>query len=165
MLDSVRRILEDAANQSLEILQEYIREYAYHYDPLTTSGSNVAYYNKTGTPTGQFLESWYIDDIKYTANEMITKIFYDGSAMDFDPDTYLHGSNAGGDARESLADILNSPKAEFGGHTSSWYWKFVHPPYWDMFIQKMFKEKELDNIFKRAIAKEAAFSGVRITRR
>jgi len=103
--------LNSVANQVINIvtgkvhmmLVEYIMKYTYEYGGLP----NMDYYDESGYPTYEFMDSWFSEKIKTTLDSVIYRVAQDWQGMSYDPDTFLHGSKYTGDVRKQLADILN----------------------------------------------------------
>lgn len=134
-------VIESVSEIILKKLQDNIWRDTYMSDYYP----NVEYYGGSGKPTGQFVSAFQWSRIFYSIKKLTRELYYDPSDMKYDPDTYLHGSKVGGDARESLADILN-----VDGYTSSWNWK-KRKPYWDNTIRELFEGKIIEKEFQKAL--------------
>jgi len=131
-------VIEKVSAKILKKLQANIKKYVYEY-----GGANKVYYDGSGKPTFQFFEAWDWQSIKHTLSSVARELMYDPSGMDYDPETWLHGSTFGGDARANLADILNKPFRGDGMRTSGLmmgnsYMSKKRKPYWDITIDELF---------------------------
>ena len=118
----------------------------------------MIYFDGSGRPTFQFYEAWDWLGIKRTLGSVIRELMYDPSNMDYDPNTWLHGSTIGGDARSNLADILNKPFKGDGMRTSGLmignsYFSKKRKPYWDITIEELFDKGKIKEMIDKELAK------------
>jgi hypothetical protein len=114
----------------------------------------------SGQPTRQFKNAFQVEDIKFTANKVATEIFYNWQGMDFDPDTWLHGdkneeTDNVEDNRENLAAYLNQD-IEHGFMTKA------RKPYWDITIEELFQEGEMNQLCERFVKEACSIYGLRV---
>lgn len=155
----IEEVLESVSKRVLDALKQHIYKdtYKFEYWP------NRMYHSRgagDGYPTFQFLDAWKLSEMKRTVSGAVKELFYDYSGMDFEAESWLHGSRWG-DARENLAEILN-----VAGYTSSLMVSSVvghyvpndrpfskfRAPYYDLFITDMFAKGELQSIFVEEFA-------------
>jgi hypothetical protein len=141
MEKAAREALEGATKEILEVFKkEYVLKYAYISNP------------KKYERTMEFLNSWEWEDIKKAFKSLSTVMFYNPDLMHtFDPDRFIHGSKYSSppDVRDNLMDILNKK----GFSSSLWLSVYRDTPYWDKFIQDMFKGGLLDRILTKHFSK------------
>ena len=147
------KVVWQVSGDMLEVLAGYIWRETYG----ESSPPNLYYYNGSGYPTEQFLNAFKLTNVEQKLNEIVTELYYSWQSMDFDADTFLHGSPWSGDMREALADILN-----VDGSTG--FSTKVRQPYWDDFIEEMFDRGGLDNLFDKYIAQEFGKVGIQAVR-
>lgn len=145
--DVIKKVTDDM----LFVLQQHILDET--YDPLP----NIYYYNGSGKPTYQFEHAFKFHDIESSMNEVVSELYYDWQRMDYDPDTYLHGSPYNGDMREQLAEILNT-------NGSTGFSNKVRQPYWDNFISEMFDNNGLEKLFDIYTKQEFMKYGIIVTK-
>lgn len=132
------------------MLLEYIMKYTYEY-----GGDNVSYYDETGKPTYEFLDSWFVNKLKINSDIIAAKVMQDWQSMSYDPDTYLHGSSYTGDVRKELANILNVDgisAGDFSGYPNS----KVRRAYFDILLKDL-NDGEMIKIFDEEFAKFGFF--------
>jgi len=118
----VDKIMPIVQKNISEELHENILKWVYYEDYFP----NKYYYNKTGIPTWQFLNSFLWKDNPISTLGSSKILYYAWETLSFDPLTALHGSERGGDARENLAEILDVEgydKGIFGGKLRGAFWK------------------------------------------
>jgi hypothetical protein len=165
----VDSVLEDVSGKVLNLLKEHIYRDVYRLEYFPNKiYHGTSYEDKMGGgkstfhsyPTFQFLDAWKLSDMKNVVNGSVKELFYDWSGMDFDAETWLHGSKWG-DARENLAEILN-----VYGYTSSLMVSSVvghyvpndrpfsklRAPYYELFLVDLFVKGELITMFVEAFA-------------
>lgn len=143
-----RLALEGATEEILErFKKDYLRKYVYD-----SHGDNEEYHGGSGMATYQFEESWEWTEIKRVTDILVTEMWYNPDDMDFDRDSFLHGSKYSKpqDVRHNLMDILN--KKGF----SSDLWLSVYRPvaYWEQFIVDLFDRGELHRIITKHFIKQ-----------
>lgn len=147
MFQSVaKEVIRESSNRILDMLIKYIYKYTYEY-----GGDNVEYYDGSGTPTYEFVESWFVNKMTGTANRVASQVMQDWMSMSYDPDTYLHGSKYTGDVRKELADILNVDgvsAGDFSGYENS----KVRRAYFDILLKDL-NDGEMIKIFDEEFAK------------
>jgi hypothetical protein len=117
--DQIAKVINNVSAQVLELLKYNINKYAVNQP------------SDWYVRTGQFEQAFMLEALQQTVNKFLRRLVYDSSNMTFDPDTFTHGSPFGGDATETLVEILNKE-----GFTSSLNWKFSHP-YWDITLKEL----------------------------
>ncbi len=151
IMDSTKEILE-------KFKQDYIQKYVYDgHEP------NKVYHNPKGQ---EFKEAWEWEDIKKSATQISSTMFYNWKKMSLNTHAFeggefggigigIHGSEVGGwdtDERPYLAETLNKT-----GYSSS-LWVSVDRAYayWQEFINKFVNGGEL----KRLVDKNAKKHGL-----
>lgn len=145
------KVIFKVSGDMLEVLANYIMKETYGDLP------NIFYYNGSGMPTFQFLEAFKLTNVQQKLNEIVTELYYSWQSMDYDADTFLHGSPYNGDMREKLAEILN-----VDGSTG--FSNKIRQPYWDDFIIDMFDRGGLTKLFDKYMKEEFGKVGIIITK-
>lgn len=155
-IDSLlEKVLNDVALELIFIFQEYIVLYVYkNHSP------NSNYYDGSREPTGQFLNAWEWTNIKRKANLLVKELWYNWETLDFDSETYLHGSRINSksnsqypdDARENLPAILE------GKQSNAWLSVKRNEKFWQQFI----KDYVTKGLLKKLIEKHLRESGFQI---
>ncbi len=136
----VGEALEKVADRVLERFKKDFLE------PLVFKSHDA---NKFYRRTGDFENAWNWTAMKKQAMTLSKEMWYDPRLMEFDPNDFTHGSPWGGDARETLMDILNR-----SGYSSSSSLSVKRPaPYWDVFILAAFQGGLLDKIITEEFKK------------
>lgn len=104
-----------------------------HIDSDVYSFSGSQYYNSTGNRTGEFKDSWTASDAKPIPGGYQAEIASDPSRMQFNAETFLHGSYAG-DVREYLGEIINDGLA--GSLFGDGFWRSKRP-FFDNTVQEL----------------------------
>lgn len=145
-LQSAMEIATNNALQAItkEVLGIFIDEYIVKL-VYQSHGGNVVYHNGTKDPTFQFLEAWDWTPIKKAINTISTELWFNPANMDFDMDTFLHGSKYSSpvDVRDNLPAILEGRKSRL--------WLSVYRPerFWQKFIEDMFNGGKLESIITK----------------
>ena len=147
-------VIENASSAILDKLQDDIMTYTYtlEYFPNKMYHSSLPK-GSSYHPTFEFMLAWVFSSMKRTVTGRVKELYYDSSQMNFDPNTWLHGSTFGGDARANLADILN-----VSGYTSelmagSRHFSKLRQPYWDLFITSMVVKGEVNTLFRNELSR------------
>jgi len=142
-------VVHIVSDEMLGVLADDIMKYTY------TDVHNEDYWNGSGVPTYEFLMAFKLTNVEQKLNEIVTELYYDWQSMDYDPDTYLHGTPWGGDMRERLAEILNVDGVTGFSNKS-------RKPYWDIFIKQMFDDGGIKKLFDKYMKEEFAKIGITI---
>jgi len=143
------KIIENVSTKVLDYLRENIEKYVYEY-----GDSNEIYHAGSAEATYEFYNSFKWKDIEASVKGISKELFYDYLSMNYDKDTWLHGSDSskvkkqGGDARKFLASILNAE-----GKLSSLFLTKPRKPYWDITMKELFDNKKIDGWFDIEFAK------------
>jgi hypothetical protein len=137
-----REAIESITIEVLNLFKTYVYKHVY-----TSHGSNAIYHDGSGLPTYEFMEAWQWSEIRKQLDVISTQMWFNPGRMDFDMDTFKHGSkySTPPDARASLMDILNKT----GYSSSLWLSVSRKVAYWDEFISDMFDRGELGKIVTR----------------
>jgi len=138
-------VILSASKDILNLLQKRIMEDTYLYD----TNPRTWYYDKTGKPTYEFLNSFRWKDVSNTVVEVTRELFYNWESMSYNAAKFKHGSFLSGDMRKQLADILNvngiDTPNDWGGRERL--------AYWDNFLDDLFNSTRLVNMFKKYLSK------------
>jgi hypothetical protein len=150
MIDGINeKVIYAVSSKILTLLQERINIDVYGFPNAYAAKRNAVYYDGSGIATGEFLEAFHWDEIDIKLRDITRELFYDTSRMNYDPDTFLHGSRKYGDLREELSSLLNvegiDEKNNFGGN--------IRHPYWDNFLKELFDDKKIDQMFDEEFLK------------
>lgn len=130
--------IEKATKRILKIFQtEYIMGYAYR-----KRGLGSVY-----KPTWQFYKAWDWTPIKKEISRIVTELWYDSSGVEYDEDTYSHGSpfSTPNDVSNIMPEILE-------GKRSRIYFSVEKKgDFWDLFIRAMFDKGEIKKILKEEL--------------
>jgi len=120
--------MQQCITELIEKIEDVVKEHVETdvYD-VGTSVGRENYYDDSGEPTGQLRDSIKVEVIQ-EGMDVFFDIKNDPSIMDFDPDTFLHGSDyySPADVRSFLGNILNDGTSGglFGGR-----WQGLKRPY------------------------------------
>ncbi len=132
--EMITKVINNVSMQVLELLKYNINKYAVNQPS--------DWYQRTG----QFEQAFMLEALQQSVLKFSRRLKYDSSDMEFDPDSFTHGSPFGGDATETLVEILNKE-----GFTSSLNWKFSHP-YWDITIKEL-EDGKLEEMYREEFKK------------
>jgi len=152
--DIVATVIHETCRDIQELLVNNIDEYTYRYGGLP----NANYYNGSGTPTWQFLEAFRLSGSEKKLNTIVQSIFYDWQSMEYDSETFLHGSPYNGDMRKALAEVLNVDGST--GFSSK-----QRKPYWDITIKQLFDEGKLIKFLDQHMKENFAKVGLQVRKK
>lgn len=125
----VMRIIADCMNEvaerAVKLLQKHVVKDVY---TVGDRKDRAYYYKGDAKPTYQLHDSVVHSKAEIKGLEVESKVFHDKDKMEFDPGTYLHGSNyfSPNDVREMLPYIIDQGKS--GGMFGD-KWKNLMRPY------------------------------------
>ena len=123
------KVLADCMNEVGGKVDDLLKEHVQKdvYDVGTSLGRDY-YHNGSSSPTGQLRDSVTHSKPTTSGNEVSTEVHHDSSQMDYNPDTYLHGSNywSPNDVRDMLPYLIDSGNT--GGLFGS-VWEGLRRPY------------------------------------
>lgn len=126
-MPKVRKAMEYVADKILAENEKDVMESFYNrYQPTEYDRSY------------QFVNAWDFDDIQMTDRTASMEFGISPDKMEYDPDDYLHGSYASGDAREYLVDILYD--GVWGGLFGDGPWRRKSRAF-DILVNKLDKDK------------------------
>jgi hypothetical protein len=135
--------LEAASEEILEIFKrKYVEKYIYN-----SHGKNSIYHAGSGKPSYEFRDAWRFTELRKQLNIISTELWYNPGRLEFDMDTFKHGSlySTPPDSRASLMDILNK-----SGYSSSlWLSVSRSVPYWDKFLEDAFSGGLLNKVITK----------------
>jgi hypothetical protein len=117
--------MNEVAQKANELLKEHVETDV--YDVGTALGRNY-YHDGKNKPTGQLRDSITNTNAKITGNAVEAEIYHDSSKMDYNADSYLHGSRywTPNDVRDILPYLIDQGKT--GGMFGS-AWENLKRPY------------------------------------
>lgn len=146
----LRKVLEEKLREAFklitqEVYQIFMDKYVIKY-VYGGHGANVAYYDFTREPTGQFANAWEWSEFRKVSDRFFQELWYNYETMDVDEDTYLHGSNywSQTDMRKELPRIFD--ELIFPNFSLTVERK---DPFWTTFIEDMFNSGKLKKIMNK----------------
>jgi hypothetical protein len=138
-------VISEVSDKCLDSLRDHIWTDTY----LEHAPMNKIYFDGSGLATGEFFNSWELGAIVKSMPAITRELFQNWESMTFNRDKFLHGSKYSNpnDVREDLANILNR-----NADPSSSLWIAVKiKPFWDLWLNDLFVNRELDTWFKEAL--------------
>jgi len=125
LLQKIADALNEVAQKAEKLLKEHVETDVYD---VGTGIGREHYYDSSKKPTGQLRDSVVHSNPEVKGGEITAKVYHDKDLMEFEPDTYLHGSHyfSPEDVREMLPYFIDS------GSTGSIFgpkWKGLMRPY------------------------------------
>jgi hypothetical protein len=126
-------------------------KYAYY-----NQGDNKMYHDKTGEPTYDFYKAWNWTQLRKQLNSIVTELWYDSSGVNYNRDTFRHGSKYSrpNDISDNLPAILE------GKQSSLWMSVSRKGKFWELFISEMFDGGTLEKI----LISELRSAGLNVTK-
>jgi hypothetical protein len=106
LLQIIVDCMNEVAQKVVQLLKDNVDKHV--YDVGTAMGREY-YYAGSKRPTGQLRDSVVKSDPEVKGNVIESKVYHDADLMDYEPETYLHGSNyySPSDVRELLPLFIN----------------------------------------------------------
>jgi len=120
------QIICDCINEVAEKANKLLRE---HVDTdVYGAVTRTYYYDGSASPTGQLRESITTKKAIIKGNQVEAEIYHDSDKMEYDPDTYLHGSRyySPNDVRDMLPYFIDQGKT---GSLFGPAWEAIKRPY------------------------------------